>query len=216
MTSGSHAWNVGLRAVRRRGLDDQDPRPPRVEVDRPQDFRLGALHIDLEKVDIPIIEAMLGDDMVETHGPNLDITDEPTVVRVRSGNVRIECGQAGAGDLVQRDEARIDIGNCRFDDRVSVSLLPQGRGKFRYGFDVEPGPASAVEGGRHRVIVGGVRADIDVTAIVHMPQRAPQDDIFGVLRIGDEDFASHSRHPRRRARCSLTGQSTPTRLVNLR
>ena len=170
--------------IRKRRLDDDDPRSPHGEGDATQHFELEPFHVDLEEVDLAPFEAVLGEQMVESGRGNLDV-HHLVPIHVDTSDVLGDGGQPGAEHLVKRDRAgRIPGAGLEHDVPRSVRTeFPRiGLG----GLDVDARPAPLVERLGDAVDQRMRSADIDIASVDDVLQCPPEDDVLGVLCVRAE------------------------------
>lgn len=172
----------GLVAVPR-SLDQQDPRPPAVEVHAAQHGFFVAFDVDLEEVD-GAVDVGFTDIAQGARADDLGLHRHAGVL-VLLGDGGVEGGQAGVGDAVEGQGLGV-VAGCALQVAVPGALLAQGVVIAWHRFDVDPAPATVVEGAGHGVGGGVVGADVDVEAFFDMLERAPQADVFEILCIRNE------------------------------
>ena len=171
--------------VRQRGFDQHDPRTIARPVVSGKNRLLQSLDIDLEEMHrLPRRHMALPDNGKREHGDFLRAN-------------RITCSGMLLRDLVVGsrqprvvDETDDERAFALADRHVEIDVQRPAANQFleiaRMRFDVDPPPAGQAECLRHRVRLLPLCADIDVEAMLHIQQGAPQHHILVVLCVRDE------------------------------
>lgn len=96
---------VGDRAAWSGGFHQNNPRANTLQARALQHVVLCALYIDLQKMDV-LARRVLAEHGVEGLHRHAELLHGAAALAVGGGNGGVECGQAGVGDVIQRERGR--------------------------------------------------------------------------------------------------------------
>lgn len=153
------------------GFDDDDPWAEAAEVHAAQDGFFVAFDVYLQKMYWPIGSILFADGG-QCAGFDGEAAHVHAEVFALLGDGWVRGGEAGAGDAVEGDFARLVAGDA-LHGGIARALLAQRVVVILHRLDVDAVPAVIVEGFGDRVVARVIGADIDVETVFELLECAP-------------------------------------------
>jgi len=166
------------------GFDEDDPGAEAAEVHAAQDGLFVTLDVDFQEVDWPLGGVFFAD-----RGQCACVDSEALHVHAEVfaflRNDRVSGGQAGVGNAVESQFARLVAGHA-LQRGVAGAMLAECVVVVLHRLDIDALPAAIIKGLGDRVVDRVVGADVDIKTVFKILQGAPQAYVLEILCVRNE------------------------------